>query len=433
MFIFLGLYGLLSFYFGFRTITALRLPETLALIAALGVVLLALALPLTWLLRDRLPGSVSDAMHMAGGYYAIWMLWGVLLFLGVDLVRLTSVFSGGWFPSEWQRPVAAGGLALMAIATVVGTISAAQAPRIRPVTIAVEGLPVEYDGLTIAHISDTHIGPLRQGDWTAELVRLVNSLGADLIVLTGDQADGDPELFDGGADPLGELRAPCGVIGVNGNHEHFGGYEEGLPVATRRLQELGITMLVNQWVEVAPGLMVAGVDDPAAGRHGAGGPDVRAALAGVPDSAFVIMLAHQPQLFDQIASAGVPVTLSGHTHGGQIFPWNVFVKLALNYVSGTYVKEIDGDTHHLFVSNGAATWGAPMRLGPPHEIPLLTLRRAGNPSERSRREGGRASKRLGMRRSEAISAISSRVHQPSNPKPARTRRRDGTLAERSDL
>ena len=160
MFIFLGLYGLLSFYFGFRTIAALRLPGIAAAIASIVILLFVLALPVTWIVRHKLPQGLSDAMHMLGGYYAIWMLWGVLFFLALDLTRFTSWLSGGWFLSEWQRPVTIGALALMAILTAIGTILASVPPRIRELEITVPGLPVAYDGLTITQVSDIHIGPV---------------------------------------------------------------------------------------------------------------------------------------------------------------------------------------------------------------------------------------------------------------------------------
>jgi len=185
---------------------------------------------------------------------------------------------------------------------------------------------------------------------------------------TGDLVDGSVAKLSDQVSPLRDLRARYGVFFVPGNHDHYSGLKPWL----EHLRGLGIRVLRNDSVVVGEGegaFVVAGVDDPAGRRMGDGGPDLAAALAGRPPGMPVILLAHQPQYFDEAARAGVALQLSGHTHGGQIFPFSFVVSLFQRYMAGLYRN---GDSH-LYVSCGTGFWGPPLRLGAPSEITELQL------------------------------------------------------------
>jgi uncharacterized protein len=193
----------------------------------------------------------------------------------------------------------------------------------------------------------------------------VRSLSPDLVAITGDLVDGSVEKLREHVAPLAQLaQARHGVFFVTGNHEYYSGVEEWF----RYLPSLGIRPLDNERVEIAPGLDLAGIHDPT-GRGGAYGPDLPRALAGRDPSRPVVLLAHQPRQFAEAARSGVALTLSGHTHGGQIWPFSWLVALAQPYLAGLHRR---GDSQ-LYVSRGTGFWGPPLRVFAPPEITLLKL------------------------------------------------------------
>jgi predicted MPP superfamily phosphohydrolase len=264
---------------------------------------------------------------------------------------------------------------LAVAATAVGFAAARRTARVVRVTVPVADLAPALDGFTVAQLSDVHVGPtIRRRDVEAIVAR-VNALDADLVAITGDLVDGSvAELADEVA-PLAGLASKEGTFFVTGNHEYYAGATSWVA----HLRRLGMCVLLNQHVAIvrngaegSASLVVAGVTDASAGHFDRGqASDPVRALAGSPDGAFRLLLAHQPRSAAAAAAAGADLQLSGHTHGGQFWPWNHFVRLQQPFTAGLARL----GRMWIYTSRGTGYWGPPKRFGAPSEITLLTLRR----------------------------------------------------------
>lgn len=244
-------------------------------------------------------------------------------------------------------------------------------PRIVDIPVTLRRLPPALDGFTIAQLSDVHAGPTVNQAFIAEIVRRTNQLAPDLVAITGDLVDGPIEKFRATLAPLAELRAPHGVFFVTGNHEYYSGADAWLA----HLRDLGVRPLRNQRVAVERGgdaFDLAGIDDHSAHRFGGDhGMDLTRALAGRDRARAVVLLAHQPRQVRVAQQHGVDLQLSGHTHGGQIFPWHAAVLMQQGgLLAGRYQF---GETQ-LYVSSGTGYWGPAVRLGSRAEITRVVLR-----------------------------------------------------------
>ena len=248
-------------------------------------------------------------------------------------------------------------------------------PRVRRVEIALARWPAALDGFRIAQISDVHIGPVLGRAFAEQLVERANALAPDLIAVTGDLVDGSVEKIGGEVAPFGALRAPHGVYFVTGNHDFYSGVDGWLA----RVRELGLRVLRNERVAIggAEGFDLAGVDDHRGDWTRGTTEDIAGALAGRDPGRPVVLLAHDPTSFVCAAEAKVDLQLSGHTHGGQIWPFAYLVRLAVPFVAGLYRR----GASQLYVSSGSGFWGPPMRLLAPSEITELVIRR-GEPARR---------------------------------------------------
>jgi predicted MPP superfamily phosphohydrolase len=240
---------------------------------------------------------------------------------------------------------------------------------VRRVSVPLGKLPRALDGTTIVQLSDVHVGPTIGKRFLDRVVDRVNALKPDVVAITGDLVDGSVPRLAPHVAPLARLQARHGVYFVTGNHEYYAGAQEWC----EHLATLGVRVLRNERVSIGTGsdsYDLAGVDD-FAGRHfGHGhGADVDRALAGRDESREVVLLAHQPRAVVEAERAGVGLQISGHTHGGQIWPFNYLVRLQQPVTSGL---ERFGRSL-IYVSNGTGYWGPPMRLGSPAEITQLVL------------------------------------------------------------
>ena len=264
----------------------------------------------------------------------------------------------------------AGGVSLIAISLAgMGTANALGEVAVRRVLVPLRRLPRALQGFRIVQLSDVHIGPTLGADWLERVVARVNALAPDAVVITGDLVDGSVEELRDQVAPLAKLSAKHGVFFVTGNHEYYSGADEWID----ELARLGVRTLRNERVALGDGehsFDLAGVDDWTArrfgGRHGA---NLARALAGRDPARELVLLAHQPKQIHEAARLGVGLMLSGHTHGGQIFPWQLLVKLDQPYIAGLAQHE---DTH-IYVSRGTGFWGPPMRVAAPAEIALIEL------------------------------------------------------------
>jgi uncharacterized protein len=243
-----------------------------------------------------------------------------------------------------------------------GVRTALSAPRVDRVRIDLAKLPRSMNGLRIATVSDIHLGPLAGRAHAERIVSVINSVDADIVAVVGDLVDGTVAELGAAAEPLREIRSRLGAYFVTGNHEYYSGVDEWVAEVAR----LGMRPLRNERLELE-GIDLAGVNDLAGGDTG--GPDFDAALADRDPSRPVVLLAHQPVLVEDAARHGVDLQLSGHTHGGQIVPFNLIVRLEQPVVSGH--GSFDGT--QLYVTNGAGFWGPPVRVGAPPQVTLVEL------------------------------------------------------------
>ncbi|MFI9112132.1 metallophosphoesterase [Streptomyces venezuelae] len=261
--------------------------------------------------------------------------------------------------------VVGGAAAAAAVGTVgFGTYGVLRGPRIKRVTVPLAKVPRSAHGYRIAVVSDIHLGPILGRAHTQRIVDTINSAQPDLIAVVGDLVDGTVENLGSAAEPLARLRARHGSFFVTGNHEYFSGADAWVD----HVRELGLRPLRNDRVEIAAGFDLAGVDDVAGESEGQG-PDFVRALGDRDRARAAVLLAHQPIVVHDAVRHGVDLQLSGHTHGGQLWPGNFLAELANPTVAGL---ERYGDTQ-LYVSRGAGAWGPPVRVGAPSDITIVEL------------------------------------------------------------
>ncbi|MEU7071116.1 metallophosphoesterase [Streptomyces narbonensis] len=261
--------------------------------------------------------------------------------------------------------VVGGSAAAVALGTVgYGTYGVLRGPRVKRVTVPLAKVPRAAHGYRIAVVSDIHLGPILGRAHSQRIVDTINSTQPDLIAIVGDLVDGTVENLGSAAEPLARLRARHGSFFVTGNHEYFSGADAWVD----HVRELGLRPLRNERVEIAAGFDLAGVDDVAGESEGQG-PDFGRALGDRDRARAAVLLAHQPIVIHDAVRHGVDLQLSGHTHGGQLWPGEYLADLANPTVAGL---ERYGDTQ-LYVSRGAGAWGPPVRVGAPSDITIVEL------------------------------------------------------------
>lgn len=311
-----------------------------------------------------------------------FVAWPANLFLGFAFYLLIGLLAtdgalllfGAAFESDFGLTMARSRAALVVsfalVAGVTGMFSALSPPRLTRHEIRLHRWPATLDGFRIVQISDIHIGSMLDARFARSIVERVNDLEPDLIAITGDLVDGPVKHLEHDVAPFAELEAPHGVFFVTGNHDYYSGADPWLEYVGR----IGMRPLRNERVTIHRGdahFELAGVDDHRGNLFGPGhGEDVPAALAGRDPDDAVVLLAHDPSTFPAAVRADVDLQLSGHTHGGQIWPFNALVRAAVGFVAGHYRR----GSSQLLVSNGTGYWGPPMRVLAPAEILEITLR-----------------------------------------------------------
>lgn len=379
--------ALLVFYVWHRLVSRTGLKGA-AKIAVTVAVLVTIA-PMAWVMLTGPNGAPKTSGAFAWPAFIGWALFA-LTFAGLlitDLVWLVI-----WIISKVGRKVAGkttptdpsrrqaiaritGGVIGTAVAGHVayGASRALGDAEIVDVPVTLTRLPQALDGFTIVQLTDIHVGGTIGREFVAELVARTNALEPDLIALTGDFVDGSVEELRDAFAPFGELKAPHGVYFITGNHEYY----SGAPAWCAHITSLGIRVLRNERVAIERGgamFDLAGIDDHGAHKfHADHGADLARTMAGRDPNRAVVMLAHQPRQVHKVAPYDVDLQLSGHTHGGQVWPWHYLVSIQQGgLLAGRY--QIGGT--QLYVSRGPGYWGPPVRVRAPPEITRVILRSA---------------------------------------------------------
>jgi uncharacterized protein len=376
-----GLVGGLHYYFWVRLVRDTQLSGTARQIgtaAAIALVGLVVGTPIF----SRLVPPVGRVLAWPGYVWIGMMFYLAVLLFGTDVVRLVAWLvgrvSGHVLFDPARRAVSArllGGVALAGLAGATATAVRATRGRVgvKRVEVWLDRLPAAADGMRIVQMCDLHIGGLLGKNFIEQVVDTCNRLEADAIVVVGDLVDGSVEHLRPAIAPLANLRARHGAFFVTGNHEYYS--SSGAGAWMREIEGMGIHVLNNRRLPVGPpdaGFDMAGVPDHTANRFPGEGPgeNVADALAGRDPRRAVVLLAHQPIAIHEAAIHGVDLQLSGHTHGGQIWPWGAAVRLQQPYIRGLHRLR---DTQ-IYISCGTGFWGPPMRLGAPAEITEIVLR-----------------------------------------------------------
>lgn len=373
--------ALFHLYVGWRLLPALApLPQALLLAWLLVSTVL---MPLGLTARRHVRGAWADrlawlGMLFMGLFSTLWVLT-VLRDLGLLLAMAWLALAPAAFVlAPWREGSAQAVPLLALLATVLGFWNARRTAAVVRVDVPIANLPPALQGFTVAQITDVHVGPTIKHGYLQAIVARVNGLQPDMVAITGDLVDGKVSELAPHVAPLAQLQSRHGSYFVTGNHEYYSGAHGWIA----ELRRIGVTVLMNEHVVLhhgpagaqAPGstpLVVAGVADFSAHHFDpAHQSDPQAALRGAPAHAAVrLLLAHQPRSAPAAAAAGFDLQLSGHTHGGQFWPWNHFVRLQQPYTAGLH--------RHgglwVYTSRGTGYWGPPKRFGAPSEITLLRL------------------------------------------------------------
>jgi uncharacterized protein len=318
-----------------------------------------------WIREDRGPWAVLLPWLTAG-----FFSWLLILTLLRDLSLLASALAlSPQAHGSWTRVSAIGVMALTPAITLAGFFMARRTAPVVEVKVPLAGLPRALEGFTIALISDIHVGATIKRNFVDAIVDRVNGLEADMVAITGDVVDGSVPDLAHHTEPLARLASRHGTYFVTGNHEYYSGAHEWIA----ELRRLGARVLMNEHVVLehdGAALTVAGVTDYSAHHFDPSHQsDPLAAAKGAPEYAPKVLLAHQPRSAHLAEAAGYQLQLSGHTHGGQFWPWNFLVRLQQPFTAG--LNRLG--RMWVYTSRGTGYWGPPMRFWIPSEITQIRL------------------------------------------------------------
>ena len=367
----IALLALFHVYIGLRLLPPLPVGPVGYAIGALALLASCLLMPLALVARGARDEEWSDRLAWIGlttmGLFSSLLVFTLLRDVALLVAR---VFVTAGEMAVVGRITAIATIVMAVLATLIGLINARRRAAVVDVDVPVANLPPELHGFSIAQISDVHVGPTIKQKYVDAIVEAVNGLDADVIAVTGDVVDGSVRQLAMHVAPLSRLRSRHGTYFVTGNHEYYSGAQAW----TSEFQRLGMRVLMNEHVVLMhrdQQIVVAGVTDFSAHhfdpRHRS---DPSVALQGAPAGAAVkILLAHQPRSAAAAAAAGFDLQLSGHTHGGQFWPWNHFVRFQQPFTSGlNRLQDL-----WVYVSRGTGYWGPPKRFGAPSEITRIRL------------------------------------------------------------
>ncbi len=380
-------------YTGLRLISPAQLPTPLTWVFWISILSLIFTLLLPILLRrNGIEGRWTDFAAWIGYTAfalflvtflllitrdAIWLLKGGAQYIYAfsrDILGLSVDMEDVMDPERRRiltNTMNMGVLGLSASLTAYGFYQARRIPRIKRVSVPIKDIHPDLEGFRIVQITDLHVGPTIKRDYVQSVVDRINSLSPDILAVTGDLADGSVADLKDDVAPLGDIETQYGSYFVTGNHEYYSGAEQWI----EELKRLGYKVLMNEHEILNHNnarLLLAGVTDYRAKDFMASHQsDPEKALEGAAENHVKVLLAHQPRSVFAASKAGFDLQISGHTHGGQFFPWNLAVSYEQPYLRGLNRHE----STWVYVSRGTGYWGPPLRLGFPSEITLITLTR----------------------------------------------------------
>jgi len=383
----IALITLLHALIAWRLLPALAHVTTAWPVLAVLLLVSAATIPLPFLTRLGARREPARVLKWAGLLSMGWFSSLLVLTLLRDVLLLAGWAVGAMAGAapDWPawRDISAVLVPLLAtLVTLVGLANARRTAGVKRVDVPISQLPSSLAGFTIVQLSDIHVGPTIRVRYIQRIVDAVNRLGADMVAITGDLVDGSVPELRAHIAPLAGLRARHGTFVVTGNHEYYAGAHAWID----ELRRLGLCVLLNEHVVLQTrnvagaqtdeevhesALVVAGVTDYTAGHFDkAHASDPAGALRDAPPQVHTrLLLAHQPRSAEAASAAGYQLQLSGHTHGGQFFPWNLLVPLQQPFTAGLHKLH----DMWIYVSRGTGYWGPPKRFGAPSEITLLRL------------------------------------------------------------
>ncbi len=299
----------------------------------------------------------------------IGAFWLGALFLTFICFLTADLLTGfGYLLPRWTPALRTLAVPLAALLFLISLVQGLRGPVVTSYEVSMPGLPAQQDGTVMVVLSDTHLGNIIGQRWLEARLAQMEALKPDLLIMAGDIVEGDTAREAGLLPVLRRFHAPLGVWAVTGNHEFYAGLDDSI----RLFESAGWKPLRDSWFEVRPGLIIAGVDDLTARRRYRRdlGIFVDKALAGRPANAATVFVSHSPLELERAARQGVGLTLSGHTHNGQLWPFTYIVRRVYPLIAGRYAL---GSTTAI-VCRGTGTWGPRMRLWGRGEILRIVLR-----------------------------------------------------------
>jgi hypothetical protein len=362
---------LLHRYLWVRLVRDANWPEPWPQALTMAILVLAALIPLAFVAMRALPRAVNGPIAWVAYLWMGFAFYAFLLLVTADLAQLLASVAGAAPDGPEKRrflarAVALGAASLAGLIGAGGAVNVARGFQVRRVRVPLAKLSPGASGYSIVQITDVHVGPTIGREFVESIVRQANALAPDMVVITGDLVDGTVEQLGALVAPLRDLRARDGVFFVTGNHEYYSGADQWIAF----LGTLGVRVLRNERVAIRDVLDLAGVDDASAHtilpHHG---QDVRKAMAGRDPARPVVLLAHQPKAVRDAIALKVDLQLSGHVHGGQMFPFNWLARIDQPLIAGLYRL---GETW-AYVSTGTGYWGPPMRVGSGAELTRIEL------------------------------------------------------------
>jgi predicted MPP superfamily phosphohydrolase len=359
---FLSIWGALHLYVFWRLSS---IPWISQHVSPLALTIAGAALWSSYVLARILDEKGLQAVSWPLEYLAAnWI--GLLFLLFWALLASDVVTLGGWLFHEHVSKIRGWAVIIACSLSVVALIQAIRPPVVADYEVQLAGLPPEQDGTVLLQLSDLHLGNLLGRRWLGSLISRVNQMKPDIVVIAGDLVDGNVGRVEPLREVLKGLHAPLGVWAVTGNHEFYAGLERSV----RLLENAGFRVLRDRHEQIAPGLIIAGVDDLTARQQfGVDNHALEKAMVNRPPGA-TILLSHSPWQAEKAAAVGTGLMLSGHTHNGQVWPFNYLVRIRYPLLAGRY--EVNGMT--AIVCRGTGTWGPRMRLWRPSEMVRVKLK-----------------------------------------------------------